>query len=249
MKRSILKAAALLLLTILLAACTGKSGERALEQSRVWSLGDRYTVNYSSLQYVATYEVKGELFYLTVSRNVKETGMSKRVRESRTENEIVYSLCESKKTGDDGKAVYTYYECFTGSFRYVIGNEKEGFYVEDYLSMDEAIVLIGSPESTKGGVSFCASEWNAQYRTDPCNLEILIRINDGGALVKSLPATYQAQTENGETFYVSSIGDDIVYTDGSHSVQIWQANRAGQTAPSYLNLSECKAILALLKAD
>ena len=56
----------------------------------------------------------------------------------------------------------------------------------------------------------------------------------------------QEITQDGETYFVSSAGDDIVYTDGTHSVQIRQANRSGQNAPDYHTISECKAILALL---
>ncbi len=250
MKRNIFRAAILLLFSVLLFACgKGGSGDRALERSDVWTLGSRYPLNYSSLTYVATYQAKGEPFCLKATRNVKETGMSRRVKESRTENGIVYALCEGKKTDDNGKALNTYYECYTGSFRYYIGRESDGFFIESVLSMDDAIALIETPTSPKPGITFCDEEWNAQYRTDASNLEILIRPNDKGALVKGLSASYQAQTENGETYYTSSAGEEIFFTNGVHSVEILQINRSGQSAPNYLTLSECKAILALLGAD
>lgn len=247
MKHTIFRAAFLLLFSVLLIACgkTG-SGDRALERSDVWTLSTRYPVNYSSLTYIATYQAKGEPFCLKATRNVKETGMSKRVKESRTVNGIVYALCETKKIDDNGNAVNTYYECYTGNFRYYIGRESDSFYIESVLSMDDAIALIETPASPGSGIKLCDEEWNAQYRTDACNLEILIRPNDKGALVNGLAGTYRAQTENGETFYTSSKGGEIVYSNGTHSVQILQANRAGQSAPNYLTLSECKAILAML---
>ena len=249
MKRNIFRAAILLLFSVLLIACGKSSGDRTLERSDVWTLGSRYPLNYSSLTYVATYQAKGEPFCLKASRNVKETGMSTRVKESRTENGIVYALCEGKKTDENGKALNTYYECYTGSFRYYIGRESDGFFIESVLSMDDAIALIETPTSPRSGIRFCDAEWNAQYRTDACNLEILIRPSDKGALVSGLPAAYEAQTENGETYYTYSKGHEIVYTNGVHSVQILQANRSGQSAPNYLTLSECKAILALLGVD
>lgn len=249
MKHKVFRAAFLLLFSILLIAC-GKSenGERALEHSDVWTLGTRYPVNYSTLSYVATYQVNGETFYLEASRNSKETGMSKYVGESRAENGIVYALCELKASGKSDTVLNSYYECYTGSFRYYIGREADMFRIESVLSMDDAIALIQKPTSPRSGIIFCDAEWNAQYRTDACNLEILIRPDDKGALVKGLSSTYEAQTENGETFYTSSKGGVILYTNGVHSVEILQANRAGQSAPNYLTLSECKAILAMLDA-
>ena len=161
---------------------------------------------------------------------------------------IVYALCEYGKTGADGNTLYTFYECYTGNYRYFIGRESEGFHIEDILSLTDAVELINSPESPSRKIKFCEAEWNALYRTDACNLEILIRPNDKGALVNGRPSTYEAHTENGETYYTSSTGGGIFYTNGVHSVQILQANRAGQSAPNYLTLDECKAILAILDA-
>ena len=249
MKHNVFRAAFLLLFSVLLIACgKSESGDRALEHSDVWTLGTRYPVNYSTLTYIVTYQADGEAFCLKASRNSKETGMSKHVKESRTENGIVYALCEMKGTDKNSGAINSYYECYTGSFRYYIGREADLFHIENVLSMDDAIALIQSPASPGSGIKFCDAEWNAQYRTDACNLQILIRPDDKGALIKGLSSTYQAQTENGETYYTSSKGGEIVYTNGVHSVQIVQANRAGQSAPNYLTLSECKAILAMLDA-
>jgi len=249
MKRTIYRIAALLLLTILLAACSGagqKTEKRALEDAAVWNLSERYPVTYSSLHYIAIYTCGGEQFCLKASRNAKETGMSSRVVDSRSTNGIVFALCESKQKNSDGSASYTYYECYTGSFRYFIGRESDGFRIENILSMDDAIALMNAPETLPKGVALEDAEWDAQFRTDACNLEILIRPNDSGALVKSLPSSYHEETEDDASFNVSSSGDDIVYTDGVHSVQIRQANRSGYDAPNYHTLSECKAILALL---
>ena len=250
MKRNIFRTAVVLLLIVILIACGSKSvrSERKLEQSAVWTLSSHYPVNYSSLSYFVTYLANGEPFCLKATHNVKETGMSRRVKESRTVDGIVYALCESKKQIDD-KAAYTYYECYTGACRYFIGRESDGFYIENYLSMDDAIALIDSPESPSCKCKLSETEWNAQFRTDACNLEILIRPNDGGALVQSLGSSYIEQTENGETFYAASNGDEIVYTDGVSSVQIMQATRSGQASQNYLTVSECKAILALLGTD
>ena len=250
MKHNVLRAVVLTLLLVLLSACGNSGGgDRTLEQYDVWSLSSRYPVNYSSLTYIATYQSKGEPFCLKASRNLKETGMSRRVKESRTVNGIVYTLCEGKKADENGKSLNTYYECYTGSFRYYIGRESDGFFIESVLSMDDAIALIENPTSPRSGIKFCDAEWNAQYRTDACNLEILIRPDDNGALVTEVSSIYREMTENGETYYTSSTGDDIVFTDGRHSVQIRQANRAGQSAPNYHTLSECKAILAMLNVQ
>lgn len=250
MKHKLIRAASLLLLICLAAACGGKGGkasERVLEKSAVWTLGDRYPLTYSSLAYAASYEASGEMFTLSVRRNAKETGMSKSVKESRSVDGIVYALCESKNKDADGNAFFTYYECYTGSFRYVIGSENSLLHIETVLSMDDAIALIAAPESPQDSVKLLEAEWSAQYRTEACNLDILIRPNDKDALVKSLSSSYRQQTENGETYYVSSAGDEIVYSDGTSSVQIRQGNRSAENITNYLTLSECKAILTLLK--
>ena len=263
MKTRLLRIIALLFSLLLLAACgkdkagSGESSEdrqnlpaadqeRPLEQSAVWTLGDRYPLTYSSLAFFVTYRVNGEDFCLKTTRNKKETGLSQRVIESQTVNGIVFSLCKSKDKGTNGDPLYTYYECYTGSFRYFIGRESDGFRIESVLPMEDAIALMWAPQSPRGSVQLIEIEWNAQYRTDDCNLEILIRPNDSGALIKSLSASYQTVNEDGETWYMSSSGDDIVYTNGVESVQIRQAKRSGGKPVDYLTLSECKAILALL---
>lgn len=251
MKRRILCMILIILSLLLFPACAkkdsaGDARAKSIESSSVWTLGDRYPLKYSTLTYFVTYDINGEQFCLKASRNKKEPGMSARVRDFRDLDGVTFALCESKLKNEDGKASYTYYECYTGSFRYFIGCEAAGFYIESYLSMDDAIALMQSPESPKGSVKLLEVEWNANYRTDACMLEILIRPNDGGKLVKSLPASYQVQTEGDDTYYVSSSGDEIVYTDGVHSVQIRQANLAGAESVSYHTLSECKAILNLI---
>ena len=212
----------------------------------MWSLGDRYPSTYSSLRYYASYLINGELFYLKASRNMKETGLSKNVIDYKTVDGIVYALCESNPKSDDKNASYKYYECYTGRYQYVIGNEDSGFDIERVLSLDDAIALISDPSSPKGRLKLAEEEWNALYRLEGCNLEILVRSNDKGALAKSLSSKFEAHTENGETYYTSATEKDIVYTDGTHSVRIRQTDRAGFSSEDYHTLSECKAILALL---
>ena len=252
MKRIPLFICILILAALLLTACGGNRGgsqDRVIEQSLVWNLGERYPLTYSTLSYIASYESNGEMFTLAVKRNAKETGMSKNVKEYRNVDGIVYALCESEVKDANGNAPYTYYECYTGRFRYLIGSDTGLVHMETILSMDDAIALIAAPESPKGSIKLLESEWNAQYRTDVSNLDILIRPNDKGALTRSLSSSYQPQTENGETFYVPASDDEIVYTDGVHSVQIRQINRSADNIPNYHTLTECKAILALLGSD
>ncbi len=238
MRRNFLRAAALLLLTVILAACghNDGSGELALERSGIWKLGERYPITYSSLTYIVTYEAEGQPFCMKASRS----------KDKNMQDDIVCVSRDSKLKTSEGKASYTYYECLHGGLRYFIGLETDGFYIENILSPEEAAELIKSPEAPKGSIKLCEAEWNAQFRTDACNLEILIRPNDSGSLVRSLSSSYQAVTENGDTYYTSSAGDDIVYSDGVSSVQIRQANRAGKSAENYHTLDECKAILAIL---
>ncbi len=256
MKHNRLLCIAVLLLTLLLLPACSEDREsedpasdptRIVEQSGVWTLNERYPLTYSSLCYIATYDASGEPFCLKVTRNKKESGMSQRVRDHREIDGVVFALCESKQLNADQKAANTYYECYTGSFRYYIGREgSDGFYIENHLSMDDAIALMKHPAEPKGNVRLMEEEWNAQYRTEACSLEILIRPNDGGKLCKTLPASYTSVTEGEDVYYVSGARDDIVYTNGVHSVQIRQATLAGAASVSYNTLSECKAILVLL---
>jgi hypothetical protein len=247
--------AALLLALLFLPACSDdrESGDpasdatRVVEQSGVWKLNERYPVTYSSLNYIVTYDANGVPFCLKVTRNKKEPGMSQRVIDHREVDGIIFALCESKQLNADQKAANTYYECYTGSFRYYIGREgSDGFYIENYLSMDDAIALMKHPSAPKGAVRFIEEEWNALYRTKECSLEILIRPNDGGKLCRTLSSSYAAVTEGDDTYYVSNSRDDVVYTNGVHSVQIRQATFAGAASETYNTLSECKAILALI---
>lgn len=253
MKNRLLCIAALVLSLLLFPACSKGNREtpspdqpRVLESSDVWTLGDRYPINYRTQKYIVSYDKNGEQFQMEVTQNKKETGMSKNVRESRNVGEIVFALCESKEKDPEGSAFYTYYECFTGSFRYFIGQNQYGFSVENVLSMDEAIALMAAPDAPPKGIKVLESEWNCVFRTDASNLQILIRPNDSGALMKSLSASFLQQTAGEDTYYISSSNDSIVYSNGTHSVQILQANRSGSESVDYLTLDECKAILALL---
>ena len=259
MKRFLCTLAAFLLLIGSVPACSRETASEevpsespeevpseSIETSTVWTLPARYSSKYTTLTYFVTYEVDGEQFCLRINRSKAETGSSKRVRESKEVDGTVYALCESKELDESGNASYTYYECFTGQFHYFIGRESGGFFAEAHLSMDEAIALMKSPVSPGEKVKLSEEEWNAMFQTDTCNLEVLIRPNDNGALIKSLPASYSAKEEAGETVYVSGAGDEIAYTNGTDSIQIRQANRAGTEQINYHTLSECKAILALL---
>lgn len=252
MKRTYSRLTVLLLSALLLFACSDSKKEPAktvsVEQSAVWNLGKRYDASYSTLTYIVTYEADGEPFCLRINRSKKPTGSSTHVVESKTVDGTVYALCEDVERST-GKTSYTYYECYTGSFRYFVGRENDGFRIEKCLSMNDAIALIAAPETPTGSVTLSEVEWDAYYRNSACNLEIVIRPNDQGAMLRSPEAGYTPETEGDETYYVSDRNDAIMYTDGVHSIHIRQANRSGADPESYHTLSECKAILALLKTD
>ena len=251
MKRILCTFAALLLLICSFSACScekqsDRSAAEAIEDSAVWSLAERYPSKYTTLAFVATYTVNGEPFCLRVSRNKGQAGSSKRVRESKDVNGFVYTLCDSRETTQNGDASYSYYECLTGQFRYFVGRENEGFRVENYLSLDDAIAVMSDPFSPSEKIRLTETEWNAYFDLDACTLDILIRPGDGGTLVNSLSASHMAQNTDEDTIYVDKKGDDVAYTNGVDSVRIRQADRAGAEHTDYHTLSECKAILALL---
>ena len=215
----------------------------------MWTLPERYSSSYTTLSFTAMYEITGEPVCLQITRNKTQPGSSKRVLSSKESDGLVCALCESREQTESGEAVNTYYESYTGKYRYFIGRETTGFSIESILSMDEAIAMMSSPAVSLANAKLTGTEWNAYFVTDACNLEILVRPNDGGALVRSLSATHTANTEDGETIYVDKKGDDVAYTNGVDSVRIRQADRADAAHTDYHTLSECKAILALLGSD
>lgn len=240
----------LLLALLLFAGCTGGDGkgaeDPAFRRSELWSLGNRYNAEYTQISYFLAYRKGDSPFRMLISRSQKPSGSSKDPIETREQDGVVCALCKGYPVGETDAEAYTYYECFDGQFRYRIGQEKSGFLVEDALSFDEAIELIASPETPPNGILLTDREWSAYFRTPTCNLEVMIRPDDGGAMTRSLPVSFSGKTEDGETVYVSGIGDTIVWTDGTSSVEIRQANRAGVEAVSYNTLSECRELLALL---
>lgn len=225
---------------------SGQSATESIEDSAVWTLADRYPSDFTTLTYIVTYDIGEEPFCLTTTRSKAQTGSSKRIRESKEIDGIVYALCESKERTENGDASYTYYECLTGRHRFFIGRESKGFYIENYLSMEDAIALIAAPTSPGKNVHLTETEWNAHLRMDTCYLEIVIRPNDGGALINTLSESHQAKEQNGETIYVNASNDDVAYTNGVDSIRIRQTDRVGAEHTDYHTLSECKAILALL---
>lgn len=216
----------------------------AVEQSGVWSLSDRYASTYTKMSYTVSYLHGTESILLTVNRSKKATGSSRSVGTSQTVDGVVYALCEDRDK-QSGTVTNTYYEAYTGSFQYRIGCENGAGLIEDHLDMDGAIALMASPLSPQGDLQFVRAEWDAYFRTEGCNLEILILPENGSAAVASLDPAFAATQEDGETVYVSDDGCGIAYTDGTGFVHIRQLNRSGNTE-QYLTLSECRVILALL---
>lgn len=59
-------------------------------------------------------------------------------------------------------------------------------------------------------------------------------------------SSYETRTEDGETYLYSEKDLAILCTDGTHTVWMRQANRAGSEHTLYSTLDECKVILAML---
>ncbi len=243
----------LFLVLILLAGCGGGSGdpsaepaEPAFRQSALWSLGERYGSEYSRIRYFLAYQKDGEAFCIQITRSDKTPASSASAIETREDRGVVCTLKNASGMSGSDSFSYTAYECSDGAFLYRIGQEKNDYRVEDVLSFDEAISLVLSPETPPDGIVLTERNWNAYFRTASCNLELLICVDDGGALAASLSDSYVSKTEDGETYFVSDYGNTIVWTDGTNSVEIRQANRTGADPVSYNTLSECREVLALL---
>lgn len=217
-----------------------------LEQLDVWSLPDRYDSSYTTIHYTVTYEHDGTQFMLTISRSKKDlTGSRFGTRNSKELDGVAYTLYENKDE-QSGTVTGTFYEAFTGAFRYRIGSEAYGIFMEDHLSMDDVIALFASPLAPRDGITLIDTEWDVYLRPEGCNLEIVILPSDGGRTIRKLDSDFTAREEDGETVYVSGEGNEIAYTDGTSSVRIRQTNRSGGGAANYLTLTECKALLAVL---
>lgn len=237
----------LTLLCLLAFGCqTDPASEKADTPAGMWNLGSRYVSTYGTLRHAYTYEKDGQTFYLTVARNRKTESSAQEILSSDTQNGQTYSLCKGKKKDEQSEKEYTYYECLTGSFRYFIGKDEPEFHAENLLSMPDAIRLIDRPDAQIDGITLLSEEWSAYYRLDSCNLEISVFPDDHGAQHAVYAATYEQQTESEESYLYSETDGVIVYTDGTSTVLIRQANRSGKEHHAYNTLSECKAILALL---
>jgi hypothetical protein len=239
----------ILLALLLFAGCAGEGNpkeEPAFRQSEIWTLGSRYDAEYSQISYFLAYRKDGNAFRMLISRSQKPAGSSKDAIETFEKDGVVCALCEGYTVVGTDAETFSYYECFDGQFRYRIGIEQDGFRAEDVLSFEDAIALIVSPETLPEGIVLTEREWNAYFKTPSCNLDVMICPDDGGALTRSLPSSFSEKTEDGETIYVSEIGDTIVWTDGASSVEIRQVSRADTEPASYNTLSECRALLSLL---
>ena len=237
----------LLLLCLLPFGCGSDRAneDAAAAASPVWQLSDRYQATYGTIRHAYTYEKDGQTLYLTVGKNKRTTpNVTETVVEQKTKGDRTYLLCKANNKGQEEAKNGTYYQCLTGTYRYTVDLSDADLQIETLLSMDEAIKLIEQPTAEIAGLKHLSEEWSAFYRLESCNLEILIDPNDGGSLYRQSESTYESRTENGETYLCSN--DTIVYTDGSSSVLIRQANRSGAEHVSYITLSECKAILAML---
>lgn len=238
----------ILLFCLLLLGC-GSGSKRVLgESSAIWKLSDRYAVTYGTLRHVFTYQKDNRYFYLFVSRNPREAGSSKNVIESETKNDRVYALCKSASKVDASETG-TYYECLTGSFRYCINLDEENQAVESLLSMSEAIALMENPVPQSDALILINDEWTAYYRLESCNLEIELFPGDGGKQYRSLESKYEPRTEGKDSYLYLESDSIICYTDGTDTVMIKQTNRAGSEHTAYNTVTECKAILALLKTN
>ena len=237
----------LMILCLLPIACkTDGRTDDSSNVSAVWDLGSRYPITYGTMRHAYTYIKDGKSFYLIVSRSKRFAGSSENVIESKTVGDRVYALCKSRKTGDDTKSDYTFYECPTGTYVFTIIKEESDFHMESILSMDQAIELIEDPHTEIEGLSFEAEEWSGYYRLASCNLEISLFPNDAGAKYRKLAADYPEQTEDGERYLYHEADGTIVYTDDTSTAVIKQSNRSGSEHTAYNTIAECKALLALL---
>ena len=230
-----------MLLLLLLLGC----GNRNAKTSGIWSLTERYPSTYYTIAHVYHYATDTATFFLSEMPGKKDAGLPPHTKETVELDGVVYALCEPNKKGESDQR-RSYYESLTESRRLVLNTEEESTSVTSMLTLNEAAALMRSPTKTPAGVTLQSDEWDLYFRMDSCNLEIYVYPNDNGKHASALNDTYESQEENGETYLYSSREQAILYTDGTNSIMIRQANRAGSEHVAYCTLSECKAILALL---
>ena len=211
----------------------------------IWSLGERYPITYGTFAHVYHY-VKGESpFFLTESRSTKSSLKPKNTKESTEVDGVIYAQCESGQQTEAGER-YTYFECYTGERHLKLASDERLPDLASVLSLSDAVALMRSPLDPPDGVTFTSEEWAAYYRTDACNLEIYVYPNDGGKHYAAPDEHYEELTEGGDTYLCSDYELAVLYTDGTNTVWIRQANRSGSEHTLYTTLDECKAILTLL---
>ena len=236
----------LLLVLLFTVSCAAANSENA----KLWKLGKRYdNLTYGTITHAFEYEKNGERFYLSVTRDKQAAGSSKNVQSSVTIDSLEYALCETDQKTPDGTRNFTYFECLTGDFRYVLGNAETALDMGSLLSLNEAAALMRSPAEVPDGVNYLGESWNAYFRTDASNLEVYIYVDDGGKHVSAASDTYETREEKGDVYRYSEYDRAILYSDGTNSVWIRQSDRAGMKHKAYDTLSECKAILAMLGSN
>lgn len=238
----------LLFAGLLLLACgTDQTNRKPDKPAGLWNVSERYPTTYGTVRHAYTYDRNGQMFYLIVSRSKANSSESQNVLSSEDRDGKTYSLCKSSKKGDDTKEDYTYYSCVIDSLRYVIGIEESGLQMENVLSMQEAIDLFNDPGAAGvEGVSLLLEEWSVYCRLDACNLEISVYPGDMGKQYRSLADTYEARSEDGESYLYDESDGAVAYTNGTDTVCIKQINRSGAEHVAYNTVSECKALLALI---
>ena len=213
----------------------------------MWDLGQRYDSDYSKISHVYHYEKDDATFFLSVTRTKKLTDSLRTVKDKITVGSDVYALCETVAQNENGESVpKVTYECLNGSYHFTIGGYDPETDVSSILSLQEAAALIQGPLSPKGGVSLLSEEWTAYYRTQSSNLEIYVYPSDMGKACANADTDYEQRTEDGETYLYSEKDKAILYSNGTDTVWIRQADRSGFDGTLYSTLTECKAILSLL---
>ncbi len=238
----------LLMACLLLFACA--SDRKDPTGSQFWHLSERYPVTYSQQLIAYSYEKNGQIFYLTVTKN-KHAGTDKSATVLQTEEHSnrTYTLCSRTLNGKDTSLQYTFYEYTADAFRFFLGNEEAALSIENVLSIDEAIALFEQPTSPNGDIVLLKTECSAYFRLASCNLEISIYPNDDGKQYRISTSDAEQRTEDGETYLYVVSDNRIIYTNGTDTVTIRQTNRSGEEHVAYNTLSECKALLAMLRAN
>lgn len=183
-----------------------------------WSLSETMGATYMESTHTYIYVIDGKTCYLTATKSKKDANtIPENALEHLDVDGRVICAVEQKDKFSNGSSIS--YVCYDGSFCYAIGNRDVFLDIRECLSLQEAYALLEAPAAPDKDITLIAEEWSFYSMLPTAIINCSITCNDGGKAYDNLDAA-EERTENGVSFRVTSDGETLAYTDGTHSLVI-----------------------------